>query len=210
MDTAQAKGWSRRTFLGGAGLLAAAIGLPLAAIKFELFDPDEAPSERQRSLMRTVSQIVIPATDTPGAGDVGAGDFVLLALAHGLEKSRRPLPADAPQSLAGFARKDGSLDQARWLEAELDTRGKSDFLKVPADRQAALVTALDADAYAEGVRDHPWRTVKALILTGYYTSEPGGARELQFELVPGTYAPKVPVTPATRAFSSDWTAVDFG
>lgn len=210
MESAQSRGWSRRTFLGGAAILATAIGVPLAAIRLDLFDAEEAPSERQRNLMRTVSQIVIPATETPGAGDVGTGDFVLLALAHGLEKSRSPLLPDAPQQLTRFARKDGSLDQARWIEAELDLRASGDFLTLPADKQAALVLALDKDAYAEGVQGHPWRTIKALILTGYYTSEPGGSRELRFELVPGTYVPNVPVTATTRAYSSDWTAVDFG
>lgn len=210
MEQERPKGWSRRRFLGGAAILAAVVGVPLAAIRLDLFDKDEAPSERQRELMRTVSQIVIPKTDTPGAGDVGAGDFVLLGLAHGLEQSRTPLPKDAPEALTRHARKDGSLDQAAWLEAELDGRASGDFLKAAPDAQAKLLTALDAEAYAQGVREHPWRTVKALILTGYYTSEPGGSQELQFNLVPGTYEPDVPVTPQTRAFSSDWTAVDFG
>ncbi len=210
MEQEQSRGWSRRGFVGGAAILAAVLGLPLAAMRLDLFDTEEAPSERQRTLMKTVSQIVIPPTETPGAGDVGTGDFVLLGLAHGLEKSRNPLPKDAPQDLARHARKDGSLDQAAWLEAELDRRAGGDFLKAEPGSQASLLTALDAEAYAEGVREHPWRTIKALILTGYYTSEPGGSQELQFNLVPGSYAPAVPVTPQTRAFSSDWTAVDFG
>ncbi|MBX9664658.1 MAG: gluconate 2-dehydrogenase subunit 3 family protein, partial [Novosphingobium sp.] len=38
----------------------------------------------------------------------------------------------------------------------------------------------------------------------------GGSKELNYELVPSRFDPKVPVTPATRAYSSDWTAVDFG
>ncbi len=210
MDTPAPNGWNRRNIIRGAALLAAVIGVPMAALRLDLFEGDEAPSERQRDLMKRVSQIVIPATVTPGAGDVGAGDFVLMALAHGLEKSRGPLPADAPASLKAHARTDGSLDQAGWLEAELDRRAEGDFLKVAADRQAALITALDDEAYAEGAREHPWRTIKALILTGYYTSEAGGSQELQFNLVPGSYQPDVPVTPQTRAFSSDWTAVDFG
>jgi len=210
MERERPKGWSRRRFLGGAAILAAVVGVPLAAIRLDLFEADEAPSERQRELMRTVSQIVIPKTETPGAGDVGAGDFVLLGLAHGLEKSRAPLAKDAPDALTRHARKDGSLDHAAWLEAELDARAKGDFLKAAPNAQAKWLTALDAEAYAEGVREHPWRTVKALILNGYYTSEPGGSQELQFNLVPGTYDPDVPVTPQTRAFSSDWTAVDFG
>jgi hypothetical protein len=49
-----------------------------------------------------------------------------------------------------------------------------------------------------------------LILTGYYTSEIGGARELQYELTPGRYDPAVAIRPGERAYSSDWTAVDFG
>lgn len=210
METPAPSGWSRRNIIGGAAILAAVIGVPVAALRFDLFGGEDAPSERQRALMKQVSQIVIPASDTPGAGDVGAGDFVLLGLAHGLEKSRATLPEDAPERLKVHARKDGSLDQGAWLEAELDRRAGGDFLKAPADKQTALVTALDAEAYAERVREHPWRTIKALILTGYYTSEAGGSQELQFNLVPGTYQTDVPVTPQTRAFSSDWTAVDFG
>lgn len=210
MDVAEKQGWSRRQYLAGTAILAAVIGVPLAAIKLDMFDDDEAPSDLQRALMRSVSQIVIPATETPGAGDIGTGDFLLLAFAHGLENSRAPLPAEASAGLRSFARKDGSLDHAGWLEAELDRRAGGDFLALSAAKSIAIVAALDAEAYQEEARGHPWRTIKALILTGYYTSEVGGSRELQFELVPGRYAPNLPVTTSTRAFSSDWTAVDFG
>ena len=210
MGDAQPSGWDRRKFLGGAVLLAVVLGVPIATIKLELLESDEEPSDRQRALLGTVSQIVIPPTETPGADDVGTGDFVLLALAHGLERSRAPLPQDAGPQLKEFQRKDGSLDHAAWLEADLDRRTNGDFLKADDTTRTLAVTTLDAEAYAEGVRTHPWRTLKALILTGYYTSEAGGSQELRFELVPGRYEPDLPITPETRAYSSDWTAVDFG
>lgn len=200
-------GWDRRDFLGGATLLAALLGLPLSAC---MPRGDAAPSERQRGLLRAVSQLVIPRTGTAGAGDVGVGDFVILALAHGLEKSRDPLAPEAAAPFKRHLRRDGSLDHVAWLEAELDRRAGGDFVKLPVAEQATRLGALDAEAYAEGVRDHPWRTLKALVLTGYYTSQVGGSQELRFELVPGRYDPDLPVTPATRAWSSDWTAVDFG
>ena len=210
MTKTQAGGWDRRDFLGGAALLALALGLPIAAVKLSDLPADEAPTDRQRLLLREVSQLVIPRTATAGAGDVGAGDFVILALAHGLEKSRVVLPQGAAADYLPHRRADGSLDQVRWLEAALDKRAGGDFLKQGAAQRSQALAALDAEAYAEGVKDHPWRTVKALILTGYYTSEVGGSKELRFELVPGRYDPDLPVTPETRAYSSDWTAVDFG
>lgn len=206
----QVKGWSRRDFAGAAALLALAVGLPLTAIRLSDLPADEVPTARQRLLFKQVSQLVIPRTGTAGAGEVGAGDFAILALAHGLEQSRAPLPLMAPGALKAHRRADGSLDQVRWLEAELDRRSSGDFLTQTEPGRVRLLGALDAEAFAAGVKDHPWRMVKGLILTGYYTSQVGGAEELRFELVPGRYDPDLPVTPETRAWSSDWTAVDFG
>ncbi|MDE2435607.1 MAG: gluconate 2-dehydrogenase subunit 3 family protein [Sphingomonadales bacterium] len=210
MTKRQPGGWDRRDFLAGAALLALALGVPFAAVKLSDLPADLVPTARQRQLMKEVSQLVIPRTATAGAGEVGTGDFVILALAHGLEEARAALLQDAPQSLRAHRRADGSLDQMRWLEAELDHRAGGDFLDQDAAARSAALGALDAEAYAHGADGHPWRTVKALVLTGYYTSEIGGSKELRFELVPGRYDPDLPVTAQTRAYSSDWTAVDFG
>lgn len=197
-------GWSRRSFLGAAALVALQAAAPGGAAVLGKLDPQDAPSPRRRKFMRAVADHVIPATDTPGAGAVGAGDFVLVALAHGLEGTRKP-PAAEP-SFAPFLREDGSLDHAAWLEARLGPN----WLTLPATRRHEALAALDAAAFKNDPAAAPWRAVKGLILTGYYTSEIGGSKELNYELVPSRFDPKVPVTPATRAYSSDWTAVDFG
>ena len=203
-------GWRRREFIGAASLLALALGLPIAAVRLTDLPADEAPTEAQRALLREVSQLTLPRTVTPGAGDTGTGDFVLLALVHGLEGSRAPLPASAQGDggYGDFLRPDGSLRHAAWLGHELDRRAGGAFVRAP--NRAAILAALDAEAYAPGRDSHPWRTIKALILTGYYTSETGGAHELRYELVPGRWDPDLPATPQTVAYSSDWTAVDFG
>lgn len=203
-------GLHRRDMLAGMALLALVTGLPLATVACT--SPaagDDETTDRQRQLFRAVSQIVIPKTDSLGAGDVGVGDFVLLALAHGLERSRQPLPKDADPELQP-RRADGSLRHAAWLESALDRAASGDFLELTPARQTALLTAIDADAYAKGQDAHPWRTIKALILTGYYTSEEGGARELRYEPVPGRFDPDFPLKPGDRAISNDWTAVEFG
>ncbi|QQN74238.1 gluconate 2-dehydrogenase subunit 3 family protein [Croceicoccus sp. YJ47] len=204
-------GWDRRDFLGGAALLALAIGVPVAAVSFSDLDEKDAPSERQRTMMTQVSQAVLPRTDTAGAGDVGTGDFVILALAHGLDGTREPAgSSEMPWAFPEYRRRDGSLRYVSWLENELDRRANGDFVRRTPRDHIRILTELDEEAFGEGNDTHPWRKVKGLILTGYYTSQVGGSEELRFELVPGRFDPSVPMGPDTRGWSSDWTAVEFG
>ena len=202
-------GWSRRQIFGGIAFAALAFGIPFAAVTLTDIPRDTEVTDRQRALMKEVSQLVIPRTQTPGAGDVGAGDFVILALAHGLEKSREPAGGIVTSGWQHFIRADGTIDHIGWLEHELDESAKGDFLRSPVAQRQTALSALDAAAYAKD-GPHPWRTLKALILTGYYTSEAGGSQELRYEPVPGRWDPDLPLTPDFRAISNDWTAVDFG
>ena len=203
--------WSRRDLIGAAALLAAAVGVPAATVMLSVRDATDTPSDRQREVIGAVSEHVLPTTDTRGAGQTGTGDFVILALAHGLDGTRAPA-ASAELSFAGadHRRPDGSLRYLDWLEQALDRAAQGDWLgKLPAAR-AKILTALDAAAFAQGADAHPWRKLKGLILTGYYTSQIGGSRELNYELTPGRFDPAVPLKPGARGYSSDWTAVDFG
>lgn len=202
---------TRRRVLGLAAMLTAAGGLPVSArTVVRLARGAGAQVVPQRALLRAVAQLVLPRTQTAGAGEVGTGDFVLLALAHGLEGAHRPLPADADPALHAHARADGTLDHVGWLGAELDRRGGGAFLALPPVRRHDALAALDADAFAGVAASQPWRAIKALILTGYYTSRVGGAEELRYEPVPGRFDPDLPLDAQTRAISNDWSAVDFG
>lgn len=181
--------WSRRTFLGAASLAGLALGLSPDAVLAAL-PAAQAPDARTLSMLRAVSDLVIP-----GAGAVGTGAFVALALAHGL---------------------DGTDPAARldlWLAHELDNRAKGDFLKLPPARRHAVLAALDAEAFPPGpppAQRSPWVALKGLILTGYYTSETGGSRDLRYEPVPGRWDHDIPLHPGDAAVSNDWTAIEFG
>lgn len=203
--TAQA-GWNRREFVGAAGLLAIALGLP-GCVTASALPAEEAPTDRQLAMLREVSQIVLPATDTPGAGDAEVGAFVAMALAHGMEASRAPLPP-AAQTFASnrFLRADGSLRYIDWLDDQLG----AGFLEDAPGARLDKVRAIDAAAYAADAGAHPWRKLKALILLGYYTAEIGGSQELQYAPLPGRFDPAVPVQPGERAYSNEWTGVEFG
>ncbi len=212
MSQGGGQGWTRRELVGGMALFALVVGVPAAVATLESIEPADAPSDRQRALLREVAQLVIPRTETAGAGEAGVGDFVILALEHGLDGSRKPLvvtPAIRDLPL----RTDGSLRHLDWLERELDRRTRGDFLSRPLDDRRAALAALDLASFPKDSPPPdpaPWRTIKALVLTGYYTSEAGASRELRFELVPGRWDPDVALRPGDKAWSSDWTAVEFG
>lgn len=202
---------TRRDFAGGVALLALAFGIPVAGVALTDLDAADMPSERQRRLMDVVCERVIPQTDTAGGAATHTGGFVLLALAHGLAGTRTPMASGmVTPALSPHLRRDGSLRHADWLEQTLDRAAGGDFLRRDADVQTRILTEIDAAAFAQGAPFSPWMAIKGLILTGYYTSEAGGSVELRYELVPGHWAGNVPMAPGDRAFSSDWTAVDFG
>lgn len=181
----------RRTLLIGGGVAAAAI-LSAGAIWSLVRKGGRGPlDDAQRALVARVSDITIPATETPGALATDTPAFVELAITHGV--------ADLDRSVVGR------------LEAELAQAGGGAFAGLSAEAQVAALTQLDAQAFAQdAATGEAWRAVKALIATGYYTSEGGASQELQYELVPGRYDPDLPLGENARAWSSDWTAWDFG
>jgi len=212
--TETGSGCNRRDLMRGAALFALVVGVPATIASLSDIDERERPTERQRMFAREVSQLVIPRTTTPGAGEIGVGDFLILALAHGLGGTDEPIERDA---LAGhaqsFRRLDGTLRFLPWLERELDRRAGGDWLRATPAIRAVHLAELDRETFPPGPppkSPSPWQMIKGLIVTGYYTSETGAARELRYELVPGRFDPDLPLEPGARAWSSDWIAVEFG
>ena len=155
----------------------------------------------ERALLDAVCDLVIPATDTPGAVQARVPEFVLLAVAHRLANAE----PDALQQLA----------------AELGRRTSDSFLSVNANQRLEELQALDVEAFSERGRALPgtaaaaagmaagrdlanWRALKTLIVVGYYTSEPGATQELRYEFVPGRYDADIPFRPGDRALMNDW------
>jgi hypothetical protein len=154
-----------------------------------------ALTDPQLKILTAASEIVIPKTETAGAIEAGVPAFVALALKHGLDGTLDPKTPGAP----------AGNDYGAWLEQALG----SDFATSSAPAQLAKLTAIDAPAFKPGAPT-PWTILKGLILSGYYTSEAGASQELQYQLVPGRWDPDVPLKPGDRAWSSDWTAAEFG
>ncbi len=158
-----------------------------SAATLRALSPDEATS------VGTLAEIIIPATDTPGAREAGVTEFIDTLLADWM------LDAEREAFLTGLA--------------DLDTRARTAhgaaFAECSDTQQVELVTAMDAevaellaadraalyDAYSVGNRStrtapsHFFYQMKRWTLVGYYTSEIGMVEELRHNFLPGEWDP---------------------
>jgi len=116
----------------------------------------------QHETVATLVELILPQTDTPGAKAVLVDRFVDSLLAE----AQRP---DRARFLGGLA----------WLDRRSKALYARDFVTASQAQQAELLTKLSADGSVEdraGVAF--FAAIKAMTITGYYTSEVGLRDEL--------------------------------
>lgn len=156
--------------------------------------PDWSPetlTSAQNQIVDTISEIIIPTTDTPGASAANVNRFIDAIVGESY------LPEDRDRFLKG-------LDK-------LDARCRDDydapFVECTDEQQRALVGELDDETFgsdaSEFDRDAPpfFRMMKELVIVGYYTSEIGATQELKTNTVPGYYDGDVPYEKVGRAWA---------
>ena len=106
-------------------------GDELASYTYATLDAD------QQSLLSALVDQILPATDTPGASDVGVPQFIDMMLSEWY----------APEERDGFLAGLAALD-ARAESLPRTGSGGGSFAALDADAQAALVRQLDAETFA--------------------------------------------------------------
>ncbi|HEX6999004.1 MAG TPA: gluconate 2-dehydrogenase subunit 3 family protein [Gammaproteobacteria bacterium] len=119
------------------------------------------------------AELIIPATDTPGALAAGVPDFIHHVVADWYTREER----------ARF------LDGLDALHREARRRYGTDFLRAGAPQQVELLEAFEAEALSGRPRagGQFFAMLKELTVLGYYTSEVGCRAELVYVPIPGEY-----------------------
>ena len=141
----------------------------------------------QTAFLESFVDTLIPATDTPGAkaAKVHLGLAALIG--------RWASPKTRAGALAAIAA----------LQTDLDRRVGATFVMASAPARLAALAALDADAFA-APRPAAWReyrTLKALAIRLYYTSEIGASQELRYDPLPGGYVGDLPFKTGDRTWA---------
>jgi hypothetical protein len=144
---------------------------------------------QQNAMVTTISEIIIPQTDTPGAKAARVNEFIDLILTEWYDDEEKSI------FLTGLTEVDNRTR---------DLFGKN-FVDCGEKLQAEILRALDdevAEARAEirrgsSRRRPPERNffymIKQLTLIGYYTSQIGFEQELHGEIIPARHAGCVPL-----------------
>jgi hypothetical protein len=146
-------------------------------------------TEGQGAVVAEVAELMIPRTDTPGAGDVGVPAFIDLMLKDCYTKE------DQERFIHGL----NALD-----EDAKAAQGKGFMQLAPEQRMALVQKAHDAAAAEERNKSLPPAQLerpfvlmmKELSMLGYFTSKVGATQVLQYIAVPGAFHACIPVAEA--------------
>jgi gluconate 2-dehydrogenase gamma chain len=172
----------------------------------------KALTAAQARTLEVVAELIVPATDTPGARQAGVPQFVDRALGDYCT------PEDAQAIRAGL---DGIAGDARAAHG-------TTFISLTPDQQTALLKRYDTEARGPrvataavgrgetetGLSNQPSSAVappkgpsffpvlKDLVTVGYFTSELGATKAVRYDPVPGAYRGCVPLSQIGRAWAT--------
>jgi Gluconate 2-dehydrogenase subunit 3 len=149
--------------------------------------------EHQNATVVAMIDLIIPATDTPGAKGARVNEFIDLILTDWAIPEERKAFLDG---LAGIDKQSNELFEKKFVDAsaqqqETQLRALDDVLM--ANRQRPVRhgnTVPEVDAQMKGPF---WVVFKNITLHGYYTSQVAFEKELKMEIIPGAQHGCAPV-----------------
>lgn len=158
-------------------------------------------SPQQNALVVSMTDLIIPVTDTPGAKAARVNEWIDVILTDWAVDTERQGFLDG---LAGVDKTSNEL------------YGKT-FVDASVEQQTALLLAMDDQAASHRAASHArhgntiprerdkelqgnfWDVFKGITLHGYYTSEIGFTQEENLQIIPGAYHGCVPLTSEKKA-----------
>jgi len=190
-------------------ILGAGAALPALAPDVFAFFQDAQPKSgyalktlnpHQNATVATMAELIIPATETPGAKGARVNEFMDLILTEWAHDDERQKFLDGladvdKQSNALFSKDfvDCTPLQQDTLLREMDQKLAIEQQRRP--RGASRTPAGDDARFAGSF----FRIFKTMTLYGYYTSEIGFTQELKQEIIPGAFHGCAPLDPSSKA-----------
>jgi hypothetical protein len=149
----------------------------------------------QNATVAAMADLLLPRTESPGALDAGVPEFIDLILTDWFD------PPERDRFLAGLTEVDALSRQ----------QFSRDFVALSAAQQSEILRLLGAQLLRDlqsvadaprGYRGSPgepenfYLTFRQLVLTGYFTSQPGATQQLHYQVIPDTHNFCAPLEPS--------------
>jgi len=175
--------------LGGVTLISGNAFLNLALA--EEAGTDALFSQQEIAFLDEVAETILPETETPGARAAGVGPFMALIVTDCFSPEEQVLFREGMLTLdAGCIERFGAGFVIATPEQRLE------YLQVLDQEQVEMMKG-----HKEGMPAHYFRTMKELVLLGYFTSEIGCTQAMRYVEAPGQYKPCLPYAPGDRAWA---------
>ena len=178
----------RRNLLKGIGVVALYSSFPTVLSDFlsSCNNKDRTPrpgffSDHEFNLLQQVCDILLPRTSTPGALDIHLPDFIDTVVKDCMNK-------DDQQSIT------------KGLKDLNDNSGKN-FLSLSETEKKKVITQIDERAFKDDASNAWFRIIKKLAVIGYFTSQEGMTKALQYVKVPGDYKACIPYKAGDKAMA---------
>jgi hypothetical protein len=141
----------------------------------------------QSTTVKIIAEMVLPKTETPGATEVGATEFIDLMLTEWYDAADR---AVFVKGLADVDLRTQALFGKEFVECSSSQRGE--ILTALGEKMAEdEERGRDRPRQSRGARPHLqtsfYPMLRRLTLTAYYTSEAGATEALNFQIIPDRY-----------------------
>ena len=156
-------------------------------------------SEDQKRFLDTITEIILPKTETPGASEAKVADFIEMIITNIYEKN------DADNFLTGIDAFDKAMFAKMGLSAfkadagQLEQMYRSLTLELSEKEQEDIKKLTDSDIPQDIVEQNKYHlykflpALKNLTITGYFSSELIGEHHLSYDPIPGVYLGCIPV-----------------
>jgi hypothetical protein len=149
----------------------------------------------QNATITAMIDVIIPATDTPGAKGARVNEFIDVILTEWATDSERQ---DFFNGLAGVDRQSNELFGKNFTDASPAQqitllRAMDDAAMVARSNRRARHGNTVPEERDLQLRGNFWDVFKGITLHGYYTSEIGFSQELKLQIIPGAQHGCVPV-----------------
>ncbi|UFH55653.1 gluconate 2-dehydrogenase subunit 3 family protein [Spirosoma sp. KNUC1025] len=141
--------------------------------------PSVTVTAEQEALLAEVADVIIPTTSTPGAKAAGVEKFIVRVMRDCYPK------ADQDTFYAGLTK----------LDADSKTKFGKSFTALDTAQKNELVKELTTSNKPFFLR------LKELTTTGYFTSEIGATKALEYLPVPGQFNGCMPLKPGQKAWA---------